>query len=90
MNKPVNLFSEVIAPVNRMPDSPKTHFHIQWIESNRLDWECFYTLPDAFCRAQELAAPNEGFMIEEVSTNCPRVGICLGQLIPSLAGDKLP
>jgi hypothetical protein len=90
MNNPLNRFSEVSAPVSRIPDSSKTHFHIQWIDPNRLDWECFYTLPDAFCRAQELAAPNEGFTIEEVSTNCPMVGFCLGRLIPSFAGKKYP
>ena len=50
---------------------PKIHFHIRWAEKNRLDWECFDSLPDALGRALELAAPHEGFRIEEVSGDCP-------------------
>jgi hypothetical protein len=54
-----------------MSESSKTHFHIHWIESSRLDWECFKTHLDAAARALELARPDEVFQIEELTTQCP-------------------
>ena len=54
-----------------MSDSSTTHFHIHWIESNRLDWECFKTHLEATARALELARPDEAFQIAELTTQCP-------------------
>jgi len=57
--------------MDRMSESPKTHYHIHWIESNRLDWECFKTYLDAAARALELARPDEAFQIAKITTQCP-------------------
>ena len=57
--------------MDRISDSSRTHFHIRWIESNRLDFECFKTHLDAAARALELALPDERFEIEELTTPCP-------------------
>jgi len=54
-----------------MSDSSTTHFHIHWIESNRLDWECFKTHLDAAARALELARPDEVFEIKKLTAPCP-------------------
>jgi len=47
------------------------HFHIRWGKNSTLDWECFSTYSEAEKRANELAAPNEIFMIAEVHADCP-------------------
>jgi hypothetical protein len=57
--------------MDRMSDTSKTHYHIHWISSDRLDWECFKTYLEATLRALELAQPDEEFQIEEVITQCP-------------------
>jgi hypothetical protein len=56
--------------MDRLSDSSKTHYHIHWITSDRLDEECFKTYLDATLRALELALPDEQFQIEEVITRC--------------------
>ena len=50
------------------------HFHIHWIKKRSLGWEPFNTYADAQARAQELAAPNEIFTVEETSGQCPLCG----------------
>jgi len=54
-----------------MSNSCESHFHIRWIESNRLDLECFKTHLEAAERARELARPDEVFQIEKLTTQCP-------------------
>ena len=53
-------------------NNPRTHFHIFWTRSERMDWECFDTRADAAMRAMELAQPGEAFSIEEILVQCPR------------------
>ncbi len=47
------------------------HFHIRWIAKKNIDWQCFDSLTEALLHAAQLAEPNEGFTIEEVSITCP-------------------
>jgi hypothetical protein len=53
---------------------PKTHFHIRWSRTARLDWESFATRAEATRRALELARPGENFTIEESEAKCSRCG----------------
>jgi len=46
--------------------SHKTHFHIFWTATKRLDWQCFDTREEAEQRALELVRIGEQFSIEEV------------------------
>jgi hypothetical protein len=57
--------------MTKMSNGPGSHFHIRWIESNRLDLECFKTHLEAAERALELARQDEVFQIEELTTECP-------------------
>jgi hypothetical protein len=49
----------------------RSHFHIHWSDKESLDWERFLTFQEAVQRALELACPDETYMIEEFSANCP-------------------
>lgn len=61
--------------MDRSPSiSQKTHFHINWRKSDRLDWESFNTRAEAMARVLNLARPGEMFTIEEVSARCPLCG----------------
>jgi hypothetical protein len=52
-------------------DSPqKTHFHIHWTETDRLDWQSFNSRREALTRGLELAQPGEMFTIQEFSEPC--------------------
>ena len=50
------------------------HFHIRFGNREKLDWECFEIWEDAQRRAQELVLPDETFVIEAVSEDCPLQG----------------
>jgi hypothetical protein len=65
------------------PLDSHTHFHIRWEKNSTLDWECFSTYSEAANRANELAAPSEIFVIEEVHADCP-----LHRLRHSLKGQQ--
>lgn len=52
--------------------SSRAHFHIQWRDFPRLDWQCFDTREKATTRAKELARPDEEFAVVEVCETCPR------------------
>jgi hypothetical protein len=51
--------------------TPLPHFHIRWLDKEKLDWECFATRDEATERATDLALPGEAFTIEEIHTKCP-------------------
>jgi hypothetical protein len=51
-----------------------TRFHIHWIKKKILDWEPFNNHAEALSRAQELAAPNQIFTVEELSAKSPVCG----------------
>ena len=48
----------------------KTHFHIHWIKTDRLDWVGFDSHNEALSRGLKLARTDELFAIEEVSEPC--------------------
>ena len=48
----------------------KTHFHIHWITTDRLDRERFDSHNEALSRVLQLAQPNDVFAIEAVSEPC--------------------
>jgi hypothetical protein len=49
--------------------TPDSHFHIHWLNTDRLDWQCFETQSEANASAApELALPSEIFKIVELST----------------------
>ena len=54
--------------------SLRIHFHIQWNNFPRLDWECFGTREEATIRAKELAMLDEPFSVVEAGEMCPRRG----------------
>lgn len=43
----------------------KSHFHIRWSTKTTLDWQSFGTMEDAERRAEELAARDETYTIEQ-------------------------
>jgi hypothetical protein len=60
--------------MNQISDNLRTHFHIFWTLSGRMDWECFDTRADATMRAMELVQPGETFSVEEILLQCPLRG----------------
>ena len=52
--------------------NPKTHFHIRWSSTSRLDWKPFRTREEAEEVAKELVQPTETFTIEELNGKCKR------------------
>jgi len=60
--------------MNPKADVPRTHFHIHWTKTDRLDWQGFATRHDALSSALELAKRGEPFEIVEVSEPCRLCG----------------
>jgi len=60
---------------SRSSPANRTHFHIRWRRTNRLDWEAFATSEEATARASELAHPGERFEIEQFDNLCLRCGL---------------
>jgi hypothetical protein len=50
----------------------KSHFHIRWVLSDKMDWERHDTQPDAEASAKLLAQRSEEFAIEQFNGDCPR------------------
>ena len=55
--------------------SRKTHFHIHWSTSAKLDWKRFNTIEEAERRATELVGSGETYTIEQRNElSCERCG----------------
>jgi hypothetical protein len=50
----------------------KSHFHIRWVLSDKIDWERHDTQPDAEASAKLLAQRSEEFAIEQFNGDCPK------------------
>ena len=65
------------------PVSHKTHFHIRWSSTSRLDWKPFPTREEAEELAKILVRPDETYAIEELNGNCSRCAASkMGERIP--------
>jgi hypothetical protein len=53
----------------------KTHFHIRWSTSEKLDWASFATEEQADRRAKDLVKDGETFIIERRGPSCERCNV---------------
>ena len=69
MRMPSDQFRWLAGHLNGHAKLSGTHFHIQW---RGQEWwrECFATREEASARALELSAPNEVFIVIEVTVPC--------------------